>query len=359
MQSLARRPALLLAMFAVYAVLLTAGITMVIRGVPDAVASALSGGAAGVTASTSGRPVTFKVEEGDVGTDIAAALAKSGVIADQDRFEVLLNLTGGGSDLKAGCYVFSERTPAVEVVLRLKAGLTSLRSVPIPEGRRVEEVGAAFIASGITTQAAWDAAVESAPRDLLPEQPPGESLNGYLFPATYPIECNVDVPKLVESMLQAFADEVTPDLVAEAKARGLSLHEVVTLASIVEREAAVREEQPVIASVFLNRLADGIPLQADPTVQYAIATDAPPAGSASWWKGELTEDDLEFESPYNTYLHRGLPPGPIANPGIDAIIAVIRPAKTNYLYFVAKGDGTHAFASTLAEHNANVDKYLR
>lgn len=359
MQSLARRPALLVAVFVVYAVALAGGVAMLVNGVPDAVATTLQSGGIGVTASTTGRPVTFTVEAGETGIDIASALADAGVIDDRDRFEVLLNLTGGGSDLKAGCYVFSERSPAAEVVLRLKAGLTSLKSVGIPEGRRVEEVGASFVAAGITTQAAWDAALASASRDALPEAPPGDSLNGYLFPATYPVECNVDAPKMVEAMLDAFAAQVTPELVAEAKAKGLSLHDVVTMASIVEREAVKRDEQPVIASVFLNRLDEDMPLQADPTVQYAVASADPPKAGGTWWKTDLTEDDLEIDSPYNTYQNRGLPPGPIANPGIDAILAVIRPAQTDYLYFAAKGDGSHAFAATLAEHNANVDKYLR
>jgi UPF0755 protein len=164
---------------------------------------------------------------------------------------------------------------------------------------------------------------------------------------------------MVEAMLQAFTDQVTPELIAAAQQQGLSLDELLTLASIVEREAVLREEQPVVASVFLNRLEEGIPLQADPTVQFAIASAQPPAPGANWWKAELTEIDLKFDSPYNTYLYTGLPPAPIANPGIDAIKAVVNPEPTDYLYFVAKGDGSHAFAKTLAEHNANVDRYQR
>jgi UPF0755 protein len=356
MRSLARNPLALLGIFAVYSLILGAGVAMAVRGSPAAVVNALEDSTPEARAAV-GPPVTFMVDEGASAEDIAGELEESGVISDRRRFEVLLNLIGGGAELDAGCYVFAEDTPAAEVVLRLRSGLTSLRSVPIPEGRRVEEVGASFVEAGITTAELWQQAVAAAPRDVLPEIPPGDSLNGYLFPATYPIECNADAALTVEAMLQAFANQVTPELVEEAKGQGLSLHEVITLASIVEREAAVREEQPVIASVFLNRLAEGMPLQADPTVQYAIATANPPQGDEGWWKQGLTEEDLAFDSPYNTYVYPGLPPGPIANPGIDAITAVIRPAQTDYLYFVATGDGSHAFAATLAEHNANVEQY--
>ncbi len=352
-----RNPLVLLATFLVYSAIIAVAVLVVLRGSPDAIAEELGAASSNVSLGT-GQPVTFVVEEGISGSQIARDLEDARVISDRNRFEALAKLTGGSADLKAGCYVFAERTPAAEVIVRLREGITSLASLAVPEGRRVEEIGTALERVGITTTEAWRTALDGAPRDILPEAPPGDSLNGYLFPATYPVECRADAPRMVEAMLEAFSARVTPELVEEAKTKGLSLHQVVTLASIVEREAAVRSEQPVIASVFLNRLDEGMPLQADPTVQYAIATTAPPAGDGTWWKSGLTEADLGFESPYNTYLHRGLPPGPIANPGIDAILAVIRPAKTDYLYFVAKGDGTHAFATTLAEHNANVERYL-
>ncbi len=356
MRSLVRKPLVLLALFTLYALGIGAVVAVALRGSPGAAAGALSTSAPEVAVRVS-RPVTFTVDQGASGGDITNGLVETAVISDKRRFEVLLNLTGGSSDLDAGCYVFEADTPAAEVILRLRNGITSLRSLPIPEGRRVEEVGAALEKAGITSQDAWRQALDTVSRDTLPEAPPEGSLNGYLFPATYPIECKADAPRMVEAMLNAFANEVTPELIEEAKRKGLSLHEVVTLASIVEREAAVRDEQPVIASVFLNRLAERMPLQADPTVQYAIATADPPQGDEGWWKAALTENDLVFDSPYNTYTRKGLPPGPIANPGIDAIKAVIRPAQTDYLYFVAKGDGSHAFATTLAEHNANVQRY--
>jgi UPF0755 protein len=133
--------------------------------------------------------------------------------------------------------------------------------------------------------------------------------------------------------------------------------QVVALAGIVEREAVVAAERPIIASVFQNRLREGIALQADPTVQYAITEDSASVALYGYWKAELTVDDLAFDSLYNTYVYAGLTPGPIANPGLDAIQSVIRPAQTQFLYFVAKGDGTHAFAETLDEHLANIERY--
>jgi UPF0755 protein len=311
-------------------------------------------------AAEASRPVPFTVEEGMSPDAIAEALHDAGIIDDIRRFNMLIGLNSAGRELRAGCYLFSARTPAGEVVRRLRGGITSARLLAIPEGRRLEEVAGIVADAGITSREEFEAALARAPRMGLPQPPPpDQSLLGYLLPASYPLQCKSSADEMVEAMLQAFTDQVTPELIAAAQQQGLSLDELLTLASIVEREAVLREEQPVVASVFLNRLEEGIPLQADPTVQFAIASAQPPAPGANWWKTELTEIDLKFDSPYNTYLHTGLPPAPIANPGIDAIKAVVNPEPTDYLYFVAKGDGSHAFAKTLAEHNANVDRYQR
>jgi UPF0755 protein len=304
------------------------------------------------------RPVPFTVGEGMSPDAIADALVEAGVIDDIRLFNLLIGLDSAGPELRAGCYLFSERTPASEVVRRLRGGITSASLIAIPEGRRLEEVAAIVAEAGIAERGEFEAALERAPRSQLPEPlPEGRSLLGYLLPASYPLQCKANADAMVEAMLDAFEEQVTPQIIGAAELQGLSVDEMLTLASIVEREAVLREEQAIVASVFLNRLEEGIPLQADPTVQFAIASARPPQGDASWWKKELTLDDLAFDSPYNTYLYRGLPPGPIANPGIDAIKAVVNPEQTDYLYFVAKGDGSHAFARTLDEHNANVERY--
>ena len=159
-------------------------------------------------------------------------------------------------------------------------------------------------------------------------------------------------------MLAAFDQHYQESISAPLAASGLTLLDAVTLASIVEREAVLPEERALIAAVFLNRLELGIALQADPTVQYAITIGFDEEPEDGWWKLELTLDDLALESPYNTYVGAGLPPGPIASPGLGAIQAVMRPADTDFLYFVARGDGSHVFAETLEEHNANVAEFL-
>ena len=336
------------------------GAVLLVAGAPQAAANALRSERPAAAIAPASRPVTFTVEPGTPAGRIAEQLRDAGVLSGTRELRVLLQLSGGGSDLLAGCYVFETGTPAAEVLRRLRGGITATQLLAVPEGRRLEEVGVILEQAGITSRAQWAEAIDAAPRELLPEPlPAGATLLGYLLPASYPLQCTTGAPHLVAAMLEAFAEQVTPALRAEAERAGLTLHEVVTLASIVEREAALREEQPLVASVFLNRLREGMPLQADPTVQFAIASQRPPAGEQGWWKRELSVDDLVFESPYNTYVEPGLPPGPIANPGIDAITAVIRPARTDYLYFAARGDGSHAFARTLAEHNANVSRYLR
>lgn len=305
-------------------------------------------------------PVTFTVAQGMTPDAIATGLVESGVLSDERRFHLLVGLDGAGRDLRAGCYIFAKQTPAAEVVRRLRGGITSVQLLPIPEGRRLEEVGAIIEQAGIAARADWDAAVAAAPRDRLPAAPPASrSLLGYLLPASYPLQCQASASDMVAAMLDAFTQQVTPEVIAAARGGGLSLDDTVILASIVEREAVIRAEQPIIASVFLNRLKAGLPLQADPTVQFAIANAKPPSGAGGWWKTDLTVADLRIDSPYNTYRNPGLPPGPIANPGIDAIKAVANAATTDYLYFVAKGDGSHAFARTLDEHNANVARYQR
>ena len=154
-------------------------------------------------------------------------------------------------------------------------------------------------------------------------------------------------------MLAAFDANVPDDLATQAAAVGLTLHEAVTLASIIEREAVVPEEKPIMAQVFLSRLRIGFRLEADPPVQFALAE----AGADTYWKPALTTADLAFDSPYNTYVYFGLPPGPISSPAADSIAAVLNPSETSYLFFVARPDGSHAFAETFAEHSVNVELY--
>jgi UPF0755 protein len=183
------------------------------------------------------------------------------------------------------------------------------------------------------------------------EIPTPPTLEGFLLPGTYTLDREITVVDLVVTMLDNFEAQVSEDLRAGYEQQGLSLYQAVTLASILEREAVVDDEMPIMASVFLNRLEQDMKLDADPTIQYALGQQM----DGSWWKSPLSLDDLNFDSPYNTYLYRGLPPSPICNPGLAALQAVADPAETNYLYFRAMCDdsGQHAFAETFEEHQQN------
>lgn len=344
---------------AAYTAILAVALPLVLRGSADAVADDFARRTGGVSVRPVGATIVFDVQVGAAADLVAEALAEAGVIADAERFRLLLAYTGVGAELQAGRYEFEPNTPAAEVIRRMRAGLTADALVPVPEGLRLEEVAAILVDSGIVEWAEWgEALARPRFRTFLSTRPEGASLLGYLLPASYPLRREMTADEVIEVMLDAFEAALTNDvaLIEDVRASGMTLHEVVTLASIVERESLIREEQSIIASVFLNRLEDGIPLQADPTVQFAIMAREQD-GPITWWKIELTLDDLAFDSLYNTYAYGGLPPGPIANPGIDAIRAVVRPAETDFYYFVATGDGSHAFAETLDEHNANVERY--
>ena len=304
-------------------------------------------------------PVTITIDPGTDADSIAKQLVESEVLASDIHFRTLLMLTGVGSELRAGSYELKPRMPAAEVIRLLRFGLATERLFAVPEGLRIEEVGALIVEAGIATQAEWDAVIlfprtESIARG----RPGGAGLNGYLFPASYPLRENITATHLISAMLEALDSALGPVLRAQIAASPFNLHEVLTLASIVEREVVLRDELPIVASVFLNRIEQGIKLDADATVQYAITLGLTGEPKAGWWKIDLTLDDLAIQSPYNTYVSVGLPPGPIANPSLGAVQAVLRPAETHFLYFVARGDGSHVFAATLEEHNINVAKFL-
>jgi UPF0755 protein len=339
-----------------FALALIAGLAWFVRDTPGAVFTEES--ERRITPIPTGTtPVTINVDQGDSAHQIGDRLQQAGVVRSARLFEVLVGIIGVSNSLEAGQYEFDAGLPAIEVVHRIAEGKTASRTIVVPEGRRVEEVAEIVEKAGLASKQEFLAAlVKSDYDEPFLRQVPANSLEGYLFPARYEFARNSTAHQIVDTMLRAFQDNVADKVQLEGQ--DLSFDETVTLASIVEREAQAPEERPLIASVFLNRLRLALPLQADPTVQYAIARD----GNASvaqygWWKKELTVDDLKFESPYNTYVDSGLPPGPIANPGLDAIRAVVRPASTNYLFFVAKNDGTHVFAETLEEHLRNVERY--
>jgi UPF0755 protein len=305
--------------------------------------------------------VSVEVAPGDSASDIGGRLQEAGVIESARLFRILVSLMGVENEMVAGRYQFDRGMPTLQVIGRLRGGVTMPLMVTVPEGLRSEEIALLMERQGIVKADDFRRALTSGAYDFgfLSERPPGAGLEGYLFPATYGFSRGVTAQEVVRRMLAAFDAQVTPELRQAIQASGLTLHEAVTLGSIVEREAVLPEERPIIASVFLNRLRLGMPLEADPTVQYAVASDPASVEQYGFWKQALTTEDLAVDSPYNTYVNGGLPPGPIANPGLASLEAVAHPAQTNYLYFVAKPDRSHAFAETLEEHLRNVKQYQR
>jgi UPF0755 protein len=299
--------------------------------------------------------VVVHIDTGDSASAIADKLREGGVIESARLFRVLVSLMGVSNKLEAGDYEFTKIASTAIVAQRISLGITSSRAVTIREGLRSQEIGALLERDGIVPANDFQAALaESYDASFLSALTPGVGLEGFLFPATYGAPQETGAHDMVQQMLDAFDDRYASDIQPLLADSTLSMFEAVTLASIVEREAQRPEERPVIASVFLNRLAAGIPLQADPTVQYALGSDPASVAQFGYWKRDLTLNDLATDSPYNTYVHPGLPPGPIANPGLDPILAVLQPAQTDYLYFVARPDGSHVFAETLEEHQRNV-----
>ena len=307
---------------------------------------------------TPGDAIAVSVEPGDGVSEIADKLERAGVIDSGTRFRVLVQLLGFDRLLQAGTYDLREDMPVLEVLYRLRDGIVTTRFITVVEGWQLAEIADAVAARGIEREDFLTAAgSHDYDYPFVGQIPDGEPLQGYLYPATYPLRAGDDGETIVEAMLAAFDANVPDDLATQAAAVGLTLHEVVTLASIIEREAVVPEEKPIMAQVFLSRLRIGLPLEADPTVQFALAEAGANSEPDTYWKTALTADDLAFNSPYNTYVYFGLPPGPISSPAADSIAAVVNPSETNFLYFVARPDGSHAFAETFAEHSANVELY--
>jgi UPF0755 protein len=311
-----------------------------------------------VPASTPGETILVSIQEGESAKEVGEKLEDEGIIASSLLFRVLVALQGYEDKLVAGDYEFERRTPTLEVLERIRHGQTAPLVVTIREGLRAEEIAELMEDKDVVSAEDFLAAIEKWYEfSFLYTKPYWATLEGYLFPDTYYFSRNMTAEEVVQQILENFDERVDADLRQEADIAGLSMYTVVTLASIVEREAQVPDERPVIAAVFLKRLRRGMPLEADTTVQYALGNDPASVAKYGYWKQELTQADLEVDSPYNTYRNTGLPRGPICNPGLDSIEAVIEPADTNYLYFVARADGSHVFAETLEEHLSNIEQY--
>ncbi|RPJ72215.1 MAG: endolytic transglycosylase MltG [Acidobacteria bacterium] len=290
-----------------------------------------------------------EIAQGDGSRSIARKLVDAGVVRDEWSFRAALWQSGAARRLKAGEYRFDRPLAVRQVVDMLARGAVYLRQVTFREGLTIREMSRVYEAHCLGTAASFVKAAGDAAlgRDLDPRAPDRE---GYLFPETYSLPRRSAASDLVKMMVGRFRNVFDEGLQAELRRQGRDLREAVTLASLVEKESARAEERPLIAGVYRQRLKIGMALQCDPTVIYAL-------DRAGRYKGNLTKEGLAFDSPYNTYRNPGLPPGPIAAPGRGALAAAIRPADVDYLYFVSRNDGSHAFARTLDEHNRNVHKY--
>ena len=280
---------------------------------------------------------------------IGRTLIDAGIIRDEITFRVALWLSGDARRLQAGEYRFDQPMTARDVLGKIARGEVDRIPVTFPEGLTITEMSQIFETRGLGDASAF---VKAARDGSLVQSldPAARDLEGYLFPDTYAVSRRTDAAGLVRTMVEHFEQVLTPELRQAAADRGVTVRQLVTLASIVEKETASPDERPRVAAVYANRLKVGMPLQCDPTVIYALQRTGK-------FDGNLRREDLQFDSPYNTYRYPGLPPGPIAAPGKASLEAAAHPADVDFLYFVSRNDGSHEFARSLEEHNRNVQKY--
>ena len=277
---------------------------------------------------------------------ITAQLQERGLIRSPLKFRLYARVTGYHTRLKAGEYDLTGAMSPRQILETLEGGKVRLYRVTIPEGYQLRQI-AATVDKGGFGPAQDFYRLATAPEVARAEGVEAQTLEGYLFPDTYHFPKGLDQRAIIAAMVRRFQDEITDDWRARAGEIGLNLHEVVTLASIIEKETGDPAERPLISSVFHNRLNKGMRLETDPTVIYGIKD----------FNGNLTRKDLRRPTPYNTYVIRGLPPGPIASPGKAALEAALYPAETDYLFFVSRRDSTHQFSTNWRDHNQAVREY--
>ncbi len=278
---------------------------------------------------------------------LAEELKSGGVIRSSWHFVLLTRLRGQAHRLKAGEYRFNDGMTPRQILEKLASGDVDYRKFALPEGYSIYQAAELLEQKGYFKRDEFLAECRNAA--LLSRLGAGrQTVEGYLYPATYNLSRGGSAAQLIAMMIEQFEKKYAALPGVGGSDAGMSRHEVVTLASMIEKEAVSEEEKPLISSVFHNRLRIGMPLQSDPTAVYGVRA----------FQGKVTKADIQRPTPYNTYLMRGLPPGPIGNPGSGAILAALKPSRTDYLYFVARQDGTHQFSRTLEEHNRAVDRYL-
>jgi UPF0755 protein len=309
---------------------------------------------------------TFVIEKGETLWSVSLRLQNAGLISDATVFRRVVQADGLDRQIEAGAYTLRPSMTMGEIMREFQVGRVPDVLVTIPEGWRAEQVARRLAQDGVvrSEEAFLDAVatvdLRYSAMQGMPRAAPG-GLEGYLYPETYRFDAGSLPEDVVARMVSVVAAQITNEMVDLAVKRGLTMYQVMTLASIVEREAVLDDERPIIASVYLNRIEDGMPLQADPTVQYAkgCVMGEEASGELRCWEPMVQEEAITVQSPYNTFLHAGLPPGPICSPRLASIQAVLEPADTDYLFFYSKRDGSgeHVFARTYEEHLRNEQIY--
>jgi UPF0755 protein len=287
------------------------------------------------------------IPQGATTGEIRRRLIEAGVVADDLTFRAALWWSGRSRSLKAGEYRFDRAMTPLAVVEKIANGEVYTKRITFPEGLTIREMATLYESHGFGSVRDFVAAAGDASliHDLDPQ---AKDLEGYLFPETYSLPRVAPAARLVQQMVDRF--RATYQEVVQGRSDSLTTRQIVTLASLVEKETAQAEERPMVSAVYHNRIKKGMGMQADPTVVYALV-------KAGRYDGNIKRADLDFDSPYNTYKYPGLPPGPIASPGRASLEAALTPSNVPYLFFVSRNDGTHVFAETLAEHNANVNTW--
>lgn len=303
----------------------------------------------------SSRSVTFQVTQGDTVTSVANRLEARGLIGNSLIFRLDARFHNLAGSLKPGGYLLRPSMSTDDIVNTLSVYKQQLFTITIPEGKRMLEIAAILQQHGIDSRSFLQEAehpdLKYLNATILNDKPVRASLEGYLFPDTYKVPKHFSGKQFARDMVQNLDQNFTPAMRQTARAHKFSVYQILTLASIVEREAVHESERPTIAGVYSNRLRQHWFLNADPTIQYAVGTPT------DWWP-VLTLNQLQVASPFNSYTHYGLPPGPIANPGLLSIKAAVNPSPTRYMFFVAKGNtGWHAFAVNQAQQDANIQRY--
>ncbi len=299
----------------------------------------------------SSEQIAVSIPNGTSTEGIGGILLEAGLIRDDDVFVLKAKIDNYDGKFKAGEYVFSPSMSMEEIMQSLVAGNDSTARFTIPEGYDIRKTTAKLAEESLIDTDAFQDELRNGDFDyrFLEDAPKGDNrLEGYLFPETYEVFTGASEHDIIDKMLSQFNIIFTDEYYARAKELDMDINEVITLASIIEREAVVEKDRPVIAGVFYNRLKAGMPLQSCATVQYILGEQ----------KSVLSVADTKIESPYNTYLNAGLPPGPICSPGQASIKAALWPTDSDYLYFLAKGDGSHVFSKTYSEHLKNKAKYI-